>query len=519
MANANGTVIITVTVNDGQSQNNTISRTFTVTVNPVNDPPSISNIADQATNEDTPISIPFTVGDPETSLPSLTVTVTPMNTLLIPATNIVINGSGAARTLTITPAPNTFGKSLITVVVSDGASIAADSFLVTVNAVNDPPTLDPLVDLSFVARPGEQTVSLTGISSGAANESQALTVSVTSSDTAMVPAPTFNYASPAAAGTISFRPDNKTGKATITVTVSDGGASNNIVTRTFAVYVRPAANEAPPTISPIGNRTINEGALTGPFPFTMADSGTPAELLTVSGASFNPRLVPDANIVFAGSGNDRTVTVTPLPNRSGTAVIAVTVADDNFGSTSTSFVLTVNSVNDLPTISLIADLVLNENSATAVVEFTIGDAETPGNALRVSATSSNPALTPNAKIIVGGSGAGRALLVTPATNQTGSATIIVNVTDRDGASANRSFVLSVKRGIGLTTITGISYQAGQATISFTTVSGSNYIVEYRSLFDGSSWTVLKSIPGDGGTMTVNDDSAPAASRIYRIRVE
>lgn len=41
-ANANGTVTITVTANDGQSQNNTFSRTFTITVNAVNDPPAIS---------------------------------------------------------------------------------------------------------------------------------------------------------------------------------------------------------------------------------------------------------------------------------------------------------------------------------------------------------------------------------------------------------------------------------------------------------------------------------------------
>src|SRR5688572_16148030 len=40
VANANGTATITVTVNDGQAQNNTLSRTFTVTVNAVNDAPT-----------------------------------------------------------------------------------------------------------------------------------------------------------------------------------------------------------------------------------------------------------------------------------------------------------------------------------------------------------------------------------------------------------------------------------------------------------------------------------------------
>src|SRR6202008_4167845 len=48
---ANGTATITVTVNDGQSQNNIVSRTFTVTVNPVNDLPTISSIADQSISQ------------------------------------------------------------------------------------------------------------------------------------------------------------------------------------------------------------------------------------------------------------------------------------------------------------------------------------------------------------------------------------------------------------------------------------------------------------------------------------
>ena len=47
MANAFGTATITVTVNDGQRANNTIARTFTVTVNAVNDPPTLDAIANR----------------------------------------------------------------------------------------------------------------------------------------------------------------------------------------------------------------------------------------------------------------------------------------------------------------------------------------------------------------------------------------------------------------------------------------------------------------------------------------
>jgi hypothetical protein len=46
-ANANGSALITVRVDDGQEQNNIITRSFTVTVNAVNDAPTITYIPNQ----------------------------------------------------------------------------------------------------------------------------------------------------------------------------------------------------------------------------------------------------------------------------------------------------------------------------------------------------------------------------------------------------------------------------------------------------------------------------------------
>ena len=48
VANASGTAQITVTVNDGGASNNIITRTFTVTVNPVNDLPTLDSIGNPA---------------------------------------------------------------------------------------------------------------------------------------------------------------------------------------------------------------------------------------------------------------------------------------------------------------------------------------------------------------------------------------------------------------------------------------------------------------------------------------
>ena len=60
--NQYGTNTITVTVTDGDGA--TASKTFTLVVTPVNDPPTIGNIANQTINEDTTTeAIAFTVGD------------------------------------------------------------------------------------------------------------------------------------------------------------------------------------------------------------------------------------------------------------------------------------------------------------------------------------------------------------------------------------------------------------------------------------------------------------------------
>src|SRR5439155_14142891 len=102
----------------------------------------------------------------------------------------------------------------------------------------DPPTLNLISDVITNEDAGLQTVALSGITSGATNESQALTVTAISSNPGLIPNPAITYTSPNATGSLSFTPvTNANGTATITVTVNDGSASNNIITRTFQVIV------------------------------------------------------------------------------------------------------------------------------------------------------------------------------------------------------------------------------------------------------------------------------------------
>jgi len=216
-------------------------------------------------------------------------------------------------------------------------------------------------------------------------------------------------------------------------------APSNLIT-----YAVPAAN-IPPTISGIADQSISANSATPALSFTIGDAETPASSLALSGASSNPSLIPSGNIVFGGSGTSRTVTVSPAANQSGIATITLTVSDGS-ASTSTSFTLVVNAIgNTPPTISSIPDQVIAANTATARIPFVIGDLETAVTNLTLSKASSNPTLVPKSGITFGGSGSNRTVKVTPATNQSGIATITLTVSD-GSLSTRTSFAVTVNAG-------------------------------------------------------------------------
>ena len=105
---------------------------------------------------------------------------------------------------------------------------------------NQPPTLNVISNLTVIENTGLQTINLSNITSGSAEENQPLSVTATSSDTNLFRNPTVNYTSPNTNGSIRFVPEaNANGTAILTVTVNDGQTRNNFVTRMFTVTVLP----------------------------------------------------------------------------------------------------------------------------------------------------------------------------------------------------------------------------------------------------------------------------------------
>jgi Bacterial Ig domain len=135
-----GTSVITLTVSDGAQ---TAKGSFIVNVNYVNTAPTISLIPNQVTDEDTPLTVQFTIGD-SNNLPShLSVGTSTSNDQLFPAGSIrapaASLGGVGSRSFVFTPAPDRSGTATVSVSVSDGFLATTQTFTLTVRPVEDPP--------------------------------------------------------------------------------------------------------------------------------------------------------------------------------------------------------------------------------------------------------------------------------------------------------------------------------------------------------------------------------------------
>jgi len=155
-ADANGSAIVTVNiVDDGGTPNGgddtSPDQTFTITVNPVNDAPFFTKGADESVGEDAGAqSVPgwatgISEGAANEGAQVVTFNVSNDNNGLFSAQPAISSGGD----LTYTPAANASGSATVTVNLSDdggtpngGDDTSADqTFTITVNGVNDPPSI------------------------------------------------------------------------------------------------------------------------------------------------------------------------------------------------------------------------------------------------------------------------------------------------------------------------------------------------------------------------------------------
>ncbi len=154
--NANGTATVTVKLKDNGGTarggvDTSASKTFLISVTPINDGPTITAIADVTIDEDEATgAIAFKVDDLEDKLVNLngvTITATSSNTDLVPnlPANIVLGGSAGSRTIKLVPLANQFGMTTMTVTATDSnGATTEETFVLTVRPINDAPRVVPV---------------------------------------------------------------------------------------------------------------------------------------------------------------------------------------------------------------------------------------------------------------------------------------------------------------------------------------------------------------------------------------
>jgi len=216
------------------------------------------------------------------------------------------------------------------------------------------------------------------------------------------------------------------------VTLPNATVERPITGARLAAYGAVASNAAPQVNPGTAPAAITGTAanLTG----TSSDDGKPlpATLTTTWSKISGPGTVTFANANAAAT----TVTF----SAAGSYVLRLTATDG--GATAFQNLAVTASANTAPTISALTDQTIGASAATSALAITIGDAESAAGSLTLTGSSSNPTLVPNAAIVFGGSGASRTATVTPAANQTGTATITITVSD-GALTAQTAFDLTV----------------------------------------------------------------------------
>ncbi|MBT8215353.1 MAG: tandem-95 repeat protein, partial [Acidimicrobiia bacterium] len=390
--------------------------TVFITVDAVNDAPSFTGGGNVTVNEDSgaysaPWASAISPGPANESGQVVTFTITGNTNPALFSAAPAVDGSGA---LTFATAPNANGVASITIEAGDdgGTANGGDDtsppvvFTITVDPLNDPPTLDPI---------GNQ----------ATDEGVLLAFTATASDPDDIPPNGLTFslsggvpagASITAGGAFTWTPTEAQGPGLYTfdvvVTETNGSPTNLSDSETISVTVNEV--NVAPVADPIADQNVDEGTLVS-LTATATDSDVPANSLSWS-------LDSGPGGVTAGGAYSWTPGEADGP---GTYTVVLRVTDDGVPllSDTVSFDITVNEVNVAPVADPIADQNVDEGTRVSLTA-TATDSDVPANTLSWSVDSGPGAIT-----------AGGAYSWTPAeADGPGTYTVVLRVTD-SGAPA------------------------------------------------------------------------------------
>jgi sugar lactone lactonase YvrE len=218
-------------------------------------------------------------------------------------------------------------------------------------------------------------------------------------------------------------------------------------------------SNSPPQISTLPTTVqLAPGGTVGGLTFNINDLETPVTALSLAANSDNQAVLPNGQISVSGGSGSYALSLHTVPGIAGVAHVRVSVTDGD-GATSNRVFSVISDTP--PTVSFIPNRLIQMNTSTGPIAFTVGDAESAAGSLTVTASANNAVLVPGTNIVVGGSGASRTVTVTPASNQYGTTPITLLVSD--GLMTNGPvFILTVNSPPSLTGNAPLSVNQGAA---------------------------------------------------------
>ncbi|MBL9173130.1 MAG: putative Ig domain-containing protein, partial [Verrucomicrobiales bacterium] len=407
-----GVFPVTVKVTDNGAPPLADVRSFTLTVEEVDQPPVPITPSNKTVTELTTLSFNLTATDADLPAQPLTFA------LINGPTGMAVSPAGQVTwTPTEVQGP---GMYTVSVTVSDGDTptlSASTTFVVTVLEANTAPVLVRPADSTVVElRPFMTPL----VATDSDLPTQLLTYSLVSGPTGLTVT---------TSGAVNWTPTEEQGPGvySVTVKVSDNAPVPLSATQTFTLNVVDV--NSLPVLVDIPDQTINELS-TFSMTLSAVDSDNPPQVLTYALVSG-----PAGMSVTPAGALSWTPTEAQGP---GTYSVTVSVTDNPSPplTESMSFNITVNEVNSAPVLAKPADRTLNESTSLSVT-LSATDADVPAQTLTYGLASGPTGLT------VGAAGA---VSWTPSEAQgPGTYTVSVKVTDGGSPpmSTTNSFVVTV----------------------------------------------------------------------------
>lgn len=442
-----GTLNVAVTATDlgGLSATDTVA----LTIQNVNDAPTVANpLADQTTQEDTPFSfvVPTNTFADQDAIHGDTLTY-----------SASLAGGGSLPTwLTFTPTTRTFsgtplngdvGSLGLTVTATDSGNLSASTGVtLTVQNVNDAPMVaTPLADQT-VQEGSPLNIIVPENTFADEDVGAVLTYSASLADGTALPT---WLSFDATTRTFTGTPDDaQIGSLDLRVTATDSG--NLSASDEFSLIVTNI-NEAPTVAAPLADQQATEDV-----PFSLVvPTGNFADVDPGDSLTYSATLAGGATLPTWLNFNPTTQTLSGAPLNGDVGILNIDVTATDLGglSATDTFALTIQNVNDAPTVAVpLADQTAAEDSAfTLTVPSTAFTDEDVihGDVLTYGATLADgsplPAwlsFNPTTRTLSGTPGAGNA----------GTLQLAVTATDSGNLSAIDQFVLAISGPLPQTVI-------------------------------------------------------------------